>query len=131
MDVLVLPLQTCLEPMPVLQLFVGISGQYLSPTVFLVESLSMPNQTKQLHPLSPRVLSWCPQGSWCHWFSLLFAGTCPCGFCASFSPSEMGFWGPDPSRVSHLNILKAETFPLEHPNPEGPQVFADPGALTL
>lgn len=127
MDVLVLPWQICLEPMPVLQLSVGISGQYLSPTVFHVELLSMPNQAMQLHPLSFWVLSWCPQGSWCHWFSLLFARTCPYGFCASFSPSEMGFWGP----VSHLNILKAEMFSVEHPNPEGSQVVADPGAFTL
>lgn len=28
-------------------------------------------------------------------------------------------------------ILKAETFSIEHPNPEGSQVLADPGALTL
>lgn len=112
--------------MPVLQLFEGISGQYLSPRVFLVESLSMPIQTMQLHPLSPGFSLGVPKGLGVidsHFFLPLWA---LCLF-----PSEMGFWGPDPSRVSHLNILKAETFSLEHLNPEGSQVFANPGALTL
>lgn len=48
--------------MPVLQLFEGISGQYLSPRVFLVESLSMPIQTMQLHPLSPGFSLGVPKG---------------------------------------------------------------------
>jgi len=37
----------------------------------------------QLHPLRPQVTSWCPQGSWGHQFSLIFAGIRPCGFGAS------------------------------------------------
>lgn len=89
MGVSFLALQTLLEFVPVLQHFIGISGQYPPPTAFLMSLRLCPNeQRSSIHsdvdhqrwslgvPKVPGVIR--P------------AENRPCGFGASFPPSETG-----------------------------------------
>lgn len=52
-------------------------------------------------------------------------------FLCLFLSLRDGILCPDPNPVSPLNVLKAEAFSIEHPNPEGSPVLREPGALPV